>query len=179
MKTATANTSNTSASKKKKGATKKEKKAAVDRILGEERAKKQKLDGVEPFNTKAKKSPNLAERTALARHLGITPQTLYNREFAFVNALPEYAKGMKLLPRRGGSLKEFPNLTPFQQWCHKQFEFQIKRNLNPRDCTNNVILIEQNESLFKVDLFDKEQQLEAAIVPVESETIETREIVNS
>lgn len=172
----------------KQGKTAKEKKQIVDEIIAAEptpakrgRKKKEKvvepvrssevepdLTGVEPIETGRKTPVNYGQRTAFAKSLGITTQTLYNREDAFSNALPAYFKGLNLLPRRGGSLKELPDLTEYMQFCHRQFE-ELKRGLSPKDCTPNEILIRNNLRLFEVDLFDRQKQLNVSIISSEIE----------
>lgn len=171
----------------KRGKTSKQKRELVEEILSAEQApktrgrkRKEKLEsisnsetepdltGVKPIETAKKQSVNYGQRTAFAKSLGITTQTLYNRETSFGNTLPAYLKGITYLQRKGGSLKEFPDLTEYQQFCHLQLE-KIKQGLSPKDCTPNEILIKNNLPLFEVDLFERQKQLDVSIVSSEIE----------
>lgn len=96
--------------------------------------------------------------------------TLYNREADLAKLIPEYARGLSLLPRNGGSLKELPDLTPYQQFCHMELE-SLKRPLGAKDCTPNEMIIRNNLEAFDIDLFNRQQQLTVS-VEVESSEIE-------
>lgn len=173
MKTAT----QTKPKTRKKGASqrkKQEKSALVKQVIREEQGKKQqkqkKIDGVEPIYT-TKKRIDYGLRTSLAKDLNITTQTLYNREDAMSDELPMYGEGVQLLPKRGKALKERPNLTAYQQFCHRQFQ-SLRLALPHNDCTPNRILIRNNKSHFDFDLFTKAQPLDVAAKSVEVEPIE-------
>lgn len=151
-----------------------EKRKLVDEIIGAEpkkRGRKPKADpDVKPINRGVKKV-NLGHRAALARQLGISTQTLYNREAIFDKALPEYFSGLSYLPRRGGALKVIPDLTPYQQFCHFQLE-ALKQGLGVKDCTPTEMVIKNNLDHFDIDLFNRQRQL-TVDVNVESSSIET------
>lgn len=169
----------TSAAKEKKLATKRGKRTAKKRELVEEiikaepkkRGRKPKDPDVQPINRGVKKV-NLGHRAVLAKHLGVSTQTIYNRERAFDKCLPDYFKGMYYLPKRGGALKVLPDLTPYQQYCQMQFE-KIKQGLGVKDCTPNEMLISNNLEIFDIDFFNKQQQL---TVSVEVNSSSTEEI---
>lgn len=162
---------------KKRGKATKEKRKIVDEIIKAEpkkrgRKPKEKLDSdqeVQPINRGVKKE-NLAQRAVLARHLGISTMTLYNREKAFDKYLPEYFRGLSYLSKKGGALKVIPDLTPYQQYCHFQLE-DLKKALGVKDCTPTEMLIKNNVDSFDIDLFNKQQQL-TVNVEVQSSSIE-------
>lgn len=149
-----------------------EKRKLVDEIIKAEpkkRGRKPKTDpDVQPINRGVKKV-NLGHRAALARQLGISTQTLYNREAIFDKCLPEYFLGLSYLSPRGGALKVLPDLTDYQQFCHRQLE-DLKRGLGVKDCTPTEMVIKNNLDHFDIDLFNKEEQ---STVNVESSSIET------
>lgn len=160
---------------KKRGKATAKKRELVDEIIKAEpkkrgRKPKEKIDeDIKPINRGVKK-PNLAQRAALARHLGISTMTLYNREGELSRLIPEYSRGLSLLPKNGGSLKELPDLTPYQQFCHMELE-SLKRPLGSKDCTPNEMIIRNNLEAFDIDLFNRQQQL-TVDVEVESSEIE-------
>lgn len=154
-----------------------EKRKLVDQIINEEpkkRGRKPKADpDIRPINRGVKKV-NLGHRAALARRLGISTQTLYNREAAFDKCLPEYFSGLSYLPRRGGALKVIPDLTPYQQFCHFQLEALregLRQSLGVKECTPTEMVIKNNLDHFNIDLFNRQQQL-TVDVEVESSSIE-------
>jgi hypothetical protein len=155
-----------------------EKRKIVDEIIGSEpkkRGRKPKaVPDVKPINRGVKKV-NLGHRAALARRLGISTQTLYNREAVFDKCLPEYFSGLSYLPRRGGALKVIPDLTPYQQFCHFQLEAlreSLRQSLGVKECTPTEMVIKNNLDHFDIDLFNKQRQL-TVDVEVESSSIET------
>lgn len=173
----------TSAAKEKKPVTRRgrktekktgEKRKLVDQIIKAEpkkRGRKPKTDpDVQPINRGVKKV-NLAHRAVLARQLGISTQTLYNRELILDKCLPEYFLGLSYLPRRGGALKVLPDLTPYQQFCHFQLE-GIKKGLGFKDCTPTEMIIKNNLDHFDFHVFNKQRQ-STVDVDIESSSIET------
>lgn len=173
----------TSAAKEKKPTTKRgrktgkkttEKRKLVDEIIKAEpkkRGRKPKTEpDVRPLNRGAKKV-NLGHRAALARQLGISTQTLYNREGIFDKCLPEYFSGLSYLSPRGGALKVLPDLTPYQQFCHRQLE-DLKRGLGVKDCTPTEMVIKNNLDHFDIDLFNREEE-STVDVDVKSSSIKT------
>jgi len=173
----------TSAAKEKNATTKRGRKAGkktakkrqlVDEIIKAEpkkRGRKPKDADFQPINRGVKKV-NLGHRAVLAKHLGVSTQTIYNRERAFDKCLPEYFRGMYYLPKRGGALKVLPDLTPYQQYCQMQFE-KIKQGLGVKDCTPSEMLISNNLEIFDINLFERQQQL---TVSVEVDSISIEEI---
>lgn len=172
----------TSATKEKKPATKRgrkkkktsERRKLVDEIIKSEpkrRGRKPKTEpDVRPLNRGTKKV-NLGHRAALARQLGISTQTLYNREAVFDKCLPEYFLGLSYLSPRGGALKVLPDLTDYQQFCHRQLE-DLKRGLGVKDCTPTEMVIKNNLDHFDIDLFNREER-STVDINVESSSIET------
>lgn len=173
----TTTTKRTRKNGKKRGKTTKNKESLVNEIIKAEpkkRGRKPKPkpevdESVKPIN-RGVKQPNLAQRAALARHLGISTMTLYNREGDLTKLIPEYTRGISLLPKKGGSLKELPDLTPYQQFCHMELE-SLKRPLGVKDCTPNEMIIRNNIEAFDIDLFNRQQQLTVG-VEVNSSEIE-------
>lgn len=178
----------TSAAKEKRSATKRgrktEKKTAEKRQLVEEiikaepkkRGRKPKTEpDVKPIN-RGVKPVNLGQRAALARQLEVSTQTVYNREAIFCKSLPEYIRGLHFLPRKGGALKEYPDLNPYQQFCHFQLE-KLKQGLGFKDCTPTEMLIKNNPEIFDINLFERQQQLTVGVEvnSSEIEKIETSE----
>ncbi len=162
----------TEPTQKKKRGRKAKKRELVDKIIKAEprkRGRKPKDPDVQPIN-RGVKQVNLGHRAVLAKHLGVSTQTIYNRERAFDKCLSEYFKGMYYLPKRGGALKVLPDLTLYQQYCHMQFE-KIKQGLGVKDCTPNEMLISNNLEIFDIDFFNKQQQLTVS-VEVDSSSIE-------
>lgn len=174
----------TSAAKQKKTTTKRgrktgkgkkttdKKRKLVDEIISapKKRGRKPKADpDVQPINRGVKKV-NLGHRAALARQLGISTQTLYNREAIFDKCLPGYFLGLSYLSPRGGALKVLPDLTDYQQFCHRQLE-DLKRGLGVKDCTPTEMVIKNNLDHFDIDLFNREEQ-STVNVDVESSSIE-------
>lgn len=164
----------TEQAQKKKRGRKTKKRDLVDQIIKAEpkkrgRKPKNPDPDVQPIN-RGVKPVNLGHRAVLAKHLGVSTQTIYNRERAFDKCLPDYFRGMYYLPKRGGALKVLPDLTPYQQYCQMQFE-KIKQGLGVKDCTPNEMLISNNLEIFDIDFFNRQQQLTVS-VEVDSSSIE-------
>lgn len=111
------------------------------------------------------KTIDLSKRSALAQLMGVSTQTLYNREAVFGDTIPDYFVGTGEVRKNGRSLKEFPALTPYQQFIHRQFE-ELRSKLGQKDCTPNSVLVEQNLEIFNFEYF---RRIEAQTVDVEAD----------
>lgn len=118
-----------------RGKGKNNKRKAVEDIINPAKAKRtrrprdpnyipiKKVKGIDP-----------SKRSTIAKELGVSTQTLYNREEVFSRLIPFYISGTEEVKKKGKSLKEFPPLTLFQQFIHRQFE-TLRRSLPLKDCT--------------------------------------------
>ena len=144
------------------------------------------INPAKPKRTRRPRDPNYipikkvkaidpSKRSTIAKELGVSTQTLYNREEVFAHLIPFYDEGSEEVKKKGKSLKEFPPLTLFQQFIHRQFE-TLRRSLPLKDCTPNLLLVEQNLGLFDFEFFkgiqEKTVDIEALDVQVNSQTVE-------
>lgn len=127
------------------------------------------LQGVKPIKLNVPKPKNFGERAVIARDMEISATTLYNWEKTMKTALPAYFAGLSLLLRKGEGKKEYPDLTPYQQFCLRQLN-SLRKSLDAKNCEANSNLIQNNPELFSYSTYEQEELLKIAVIS--SETVE-------